>query len=307
MKRGTAVCLAAVAASGILLTMPAPGRGRGVHSLLDLAHAPAFAGLTWIVLRGGRAWLPRTPWRAGLTAWTLVVLFGGAMELVQGLTGRQPSWRDAGANALGAAAGLLGTAAAARGGPARPWRRAALIGGALALLAVPSAPPLLTLDDVARQGREMPRLASFERAAELARWDFRGCRAGRSGDHATDGAWGLRLDLEPGPFPSAVLDRPPRDWSGRDSLTFDAYLGPGPPLDLVVKVEDERHAPGAEDRFYRVVHLLPGARRVQIALSDVEQGPATRRLDLRRVARLELFAVDLPATRTVYLDDLRLR
>ncbi len=304
MTRGPLVCLLAALAVGVLLTVPVPSRGREVHALLDLAHAPTFGVLALIVLAAGRGRLPRSPRRAVLAAWAAVALFGGVMERAQALSGRHPSGHDALANALGAAAFLA--FAAARSAPTRGRRLARVVAGS-ALLIVPSAPPLLTLADVGWQARDLPRLASFERPTELSRWDFGDCRAARSRAHATDGAWSLRLELGPGPYPSATLTWPPRDWSGHDALTFDADLSPGPPLALVVKVEDMAPGRRAGDRFERVVRLRPGAQRVRFELSDVANAPAGRPLDLRRVGRLQFFAVDLRSPRVLYIDDVRLR
>ncbi|MCA1685435.1 MAG: VanZ family protein [Planctomycetia bacterium] len=218
MTRGTRTSLLAALAVGVLLTAPVPTRSRGVHALLDLAHAPVFGALALVVLRGGRAWLPRAPGPAGLAAWAVVVLFGAVMEFAQALSGRHPSWHDALANAMGAGA-FLGFAAA-RAAPTLRSRSTAAAAGA-ALLAVPSAPPLATLADVAWQARDVPRLASFERPTELSRWEFAGSRAARSRGHATDGAWSLWLELGTGRYPAA----PPRRAAGPDR-TFRRRPGP---------------------------------------------------------------------------------
>jgi len=304
MRIGPATCLTAVAAVGLLLAVPIPSGSREVRALLDLGHAPAFALLAPAVLYGGRAWWPRSPALAGLTAWALVVLFGGAMEIAQTFSGRHASWVDAAADAAGAAASLAWIAS--RGVPAGP-RRYAAAGSAVALLALPGVAPLLVLADAGWQAWDRPRLASFERFTELSRWDFRGCLASRSREHATDGGRSLRLELGPGEYPSASLSWPDRDWSGRSALTFDAFLTPGPPLDLVVKVQCQGMGARFEDRFHRTVRLYPGPQRVRVALADVVRVPSGRRFDLRRVDLLQLFAVDLRSPRVVYLDNLRLR
>lgn len=304
MRIGPATCLIALTAAGLFLAVPVPAGSREVQALLDMAHAPTFGLLAAAVLHGGRAWLPRSTVTAGLTAWVLVVLFGGAMEVVQSFSGRHASWGDAAANAAGAAASLVWLAS--RGVPSGP-RRYALVAAAPALLALPCVAPLLTLADVGWQAWDRPRLASFERPTELSRWGFVDCLAARSREHATDGVRSLRLRLGPGLYPSATLTWPDRDWSGHAALTFDAYLEAGPPLDLVVKVRCQGMGDRFEDRFHRTVRLHPGPQRVRVVLADVARVPSGRPFDLRRVERFELFAVDLPSPRVVYLDDLRLR
>ncbi len=304
MRVGPTTCLITVGVAGLFLAVPIPSGSREVQALLDMAHAPTFALLAAAVFHGGRPWLPRSTAAAGVTAWALVVLFGGAMEVAQVFSGRHASWADAAANAAGAAASLAWLGA--RGVPAGP-RRHALAAAAAALLAAPCVPPLLTLADAGWQAWDRPRLASFERRTELSRWRFADCRAARSREHATDAGWSLWLELGPGRYPSATLWWPYRDWSGHAELTFDVFVSPGPPLDLVVKVQGEGMGDRFEDRFHRTVRLHPGPQSVRVALEDVARVPSGRPFDLRRVDRFELFAADLRSPRVVYLDNLRLR
>ena len=55
------------------------------------------------------------------------------------------------------------------------------------------------------------------------------------------------------------------------------------------------------------VPLRPGPNRTRIALSEVERAPDGRRLDLRRIRRLQFFTVDPSGPRTLYFDGIRLR
>ena len=61
--------------------------GRAAGALLDLAHAPIFGLLALAVLGIIRPRLTRSSSRAILVTWALVVLLGGATELIPGLTG----------------------------------------------------------------------------------------------------------------------------------------------------------------------------------------------------------------------------
>jgi hypothetical protein len=159
---------------------------------------------------------------------------------------------------------------------------------------------------VARQRLHPARLGTFEDALELDRWSFDHSRGERSREHATEGRFALRVELQPGRYPGAGLISPPPDWSAYSRLRGDVFVEGEAPLALRVKVEDERHTHQLSDRFQRVLTLPPGATHLEILLEDVAQSPQGRRLDLRHVAQLRFFAVDLGAPRVFFIDNLAL-
>ena len=61
------------------------------------------------------------------------------------------------------------------------------------------------------------------------------------------------------------------------------------------------------DRYHRTVPLTPGPNHTRIALSEVERAPDGRRLDLRRIRRLQFFTVGPSGPRTLFFDGIRLR
>ncbi len=289
---------------GGLLVIPLPSHGREIKCLLDLAHAPVFGFLAIMVLTAFRGRLGRVTALGSLGIWLLIVLFGAAIELIQGQTGRQPSWADIRANALGSAAMLIGYTTAQA---ASRWVRLARWAIAAAVFAIPSIPPLIILVDSAIQHAQMPQLASFEQPLELSRWEFQECKATRSREHATDGVWSLRLALGDGLYPGATLVDPVRDWSGYRSLELDIFLEASRPLDLEVKVEDKQHRGGQQDRFQCGLRLSPGPNHAKILLSEVEHGPNGRIIDLRQIKKLQLFTVDDPSQAVIYLDLIKLK
>ncbi len=106
--------LAAVFALFLLL-IPLKTTGRVGNSLVDLCHGPLFA-----LLAGTLAWtfLHRTSrrpvWLWALGIWGVCSAWGLIGEGLQHFVGRQPSWHDASANALGADCGRLLHAASTR-------------------------------------------------------------------------------------------------------------------------------------------------------------------------------------------------
>jgi VanZ family protein len=279
--------------AGSLTIVPVP-RSRVLEAVFDLAHAPAFLLVAVFLWTALHRW---PPWIRGVLVLASAGALGVAIEVAQGLVGRQASRQDVVADVLGAVAGV---AWAARG--ALPARRLAAAAIALAAVAAASRRPVATLADVRRQRGEMPSLGSFESEAELLRWRAREATMARSPEHATDGASSLRLDLRPGEYPGVALAHPVPDWSGHAELIFDVHLDPGPPIALTVKVEDAAFRREHADRFQTILNVQPGAQQLRIPLSHIARGPRGRDLDLTRVARLAFFCHRLDAPRTLFLD-----
>jgi hypothetical protein len=158
------------------------------------------------------------------------------------------------------------------------------------------------LIDVIWQWWDAPLVASFERPTELSRWNWQNCRVEPTPAGATDGHSALRVDLLPGRYPGLRMIHPLPDWSRYQRLLIDVQLVDGPPLNIVVKIEDREHNYETEDRFQQVVQLVPGAQRIDIDLSAVANSPRERRMDMRRISTLSLFTVNLKSARTIYVD-----
>lgn len=294
--------LFALCLTGALMA-PISDVGRATAAVMNLGHAPAFGLLALIVHRLLARDRAAPSFATALMAWAIVVTLGAGAEWLQTAIGRRAGWHDIGANALGAAAFLIFE----RGYPSGArLTRIGAIAASLALLALASAAPSATLVDVIRQRREMPRVASFEHELELSRWNFKSADATRSTEHATDGRWSLRVDLLPGRYPGAGLVWPYADWAGYDEIRFDAYLDPGPPLPLILKIQDEGHNHLGEDRFQRRTMLQPGSTTVSVRLADVTSAPRGRNMDLSRIQFVQWFTVRLDTARTLYLDNVRL-
>jgi VanZ family protein len=301
MKRAAVILVAILALAALLVPLPADSRLD--RALMDLVHAPLFALLAaglYVLLGGSRVGGPIS---RGASAFLVVTLFGALAELGQALTGRSASWADLAADACGAAAGIALAAA---------WssrERAAQVGLVLlglAGLGLGVYRGSATIADVYRQHAELPRLASFERQRELDRWYPHEAYGWRMGQHATEGDWSLELQLLPGQYPGITLWCPPPDWSIYESLALDVALDQGPPLDLVVKIQDRRHNNDYRDRFNGMFHLQPGKQTLRISLADVQSAPDSRLMRLDEIAALSLFVIDLGVPRKIWIDNIRL-
>jgi hypothetical protein len=81
------------------------------------------------------------------------------------------------------------------------------------------------------------------------------------------------------------------------------------PVRLTCKIHDHRHDVSGyryHDRFNRSYLIQEGWNRIRVPLKDVEDAPSGRKMDLKQITGFHLFAVSLPAPRTLYLDTLTL-
>lgn len=291
----------AVALVGLLF-MPLPTGGRLLHNVADLAHGPLFAGAAaWLFTALCRRTTLAAP-AAAAVCWGTLTGFGCVVEMLQPLVGRHASITDIWANACGALAGILW--AYGRSVAMSRWRFAIRAAGC-GMLVLSMLYPLRFLTDAALQVYEMPSLASFERSSELAHWAWQESRVKRTRQHVTDGSWALRIDMQPGVYPGVEMV-PAANWSSYRELTIDVHLDGGPALPLVVKITDAQHNFEYDDRFHHTARLNPGEHQIRIPLVDITFGPKSRRLDLRHVATLSLFTVDLQVQRTITIDRIRL-
>jgi len=303
------VGLAAAIAACLALFLIAPDVPRDLRSLIhfyDFGHVPLFALIALLAdafLRSTAAARPaiRSPLRRRLLLLGGCVAVGVAVEIAQGLTGRDMESSDVLRDAAGAVSGLLAiTAWEIR---ARP-RRALL---PLALAAMPALvaflPVGLALLDERRGLTELPVLADFETPGQLSRFTWQDCRPElvEAGDgHA------VRVRLLPGRYPRFGLRFFPRDWRGSAALSFTCVNPSASPFRLVIRVDDEHHDGAFGDRFTTSRILPPGRTTVVLPLEAIAAGPRRRRLDLGAVRSLILYGVNLKTPQDLVVDDFRL-
>ena len=301
----------------LALLLPLPPLPRVGRAILDLGHAPAFAVVTFLLFQMVCRLRPATTWPTLVSISLLMIVFGCASEIVQSQTGRGLSLKDAIADTLGVVAGACWIV---RGRLTRPGIRTLLSLASVGLLCIPSVRPVMIFVDDIRQQSEMPILASFESEIELSRWLIREGQMSRTHKSVTDGVWALRVDLVPGEYPGVTMIWPTADWSAYDELVFDVTIPERDakgemaviadedrkPLTLILKVEDTNHNGEYEDRFHRALELKPGRHEIRVALSEIEIAPRSRALDLRDVARIQLFLNNPKQARTLFLDHFRL-
>ena len=297
-RQRAAILLALPALLSLLLFVTIPGDGLWHKVLLDASHGPIFAAIAVLLLLLQPAHV-RDGWRAQATAFGAAVALGGLIEILQTLGHRPGSWFDLMTDAVGAATGLAiwRWHRAARshgrsrdGGEGRGWALAFALAG----IAIVAWPPLQAVQAYARRGAEFPVLADFESARSPVFVETQGSSAAvvelpapwsqRPGERA------LRVAYRDGEPRAVQVVEPSRDWRGYSRIAVDLTNPGDSELRLTLRIFDAAHDMDYRDRFNLPVAVPPRTRTtVRVALAAVEAAPASRRMDLGRVADVMLF------------------
>ena len=276
--------------------------GSPVYQLYGFAHLAFF-----MLMALGLSMLPDLAQRPFIQQFFLimsaVLLVGGIIELIQPHFGRTASWRDLGIDLLGGLLGIMFLAPA----------RHSLSRGCLAfgqIIAVTVAVmvfygPIVTFWDMRQASRQFPMLGDFETRLETRRWSSGEIDKGI----ARHGEGSLRVFLDTQKYSGTTLLRSFGDWRGYSSFAFSLYNPDPDSLLITVSIRDEEHfRRGGEyhDRFNRVFTVEQGWSDVHIPISDIENAPSARRLELNHLSEVVIFTVDPPAPRVMYLDYVRL-
>ncbi len=306
----------------------APEFSRFWSAFFDAGHTALF-GVIALAVHGWLAGTAGTPARGApavpgasaprasrfLAAFAITVILGAATEVLQTLQARgDPSIADLLRDTAGASAFLLLAWAAPRrlGQSFRParWRAMAAV-AALVLLVAAGWTLLLTSARYVARNHAYPTLFALDGSWWEA--SFIDLEGNRLTPGALDPPEGTperrrfaRLDLRPNLYSGVVFEEPYPDWTGRDYLTITIISELDAPLPMAIRVHDAAHDQRYRDRFNRRLTVVPGVNRVRIPIEEVRNAPDRRRMDLRRIRGVLLFAYDLRKPVHLFLGPLRL-
>jgi hypothetical protein len=325
MRSRTIQTAAAVAGVAALLSLPfvihLPSDKAWLRVCLDGSHGPIFAAVAVIIavwlraraeLRGvGAAW---PAWAISVQALLATVAIGIAVEFLEVLQNRPPSVFDVMTDTAGAAAGLalwlLWTRPRQGGGAARDrdvrWTLVAIF---LAAVTFVAWRPMQAAAAYAQRMAQFPVLAQFERERDLYFVTPDGAATGiaelpapwaqRPGERA------LRLAFDAARPPAVQIVEPSPDWRGHSVVAADLTNPGDTEIRLVFRILDATHDWSHADRFNLPLALPPRTRTtVRVALDAVESAPASRRMDMARIANVMLFGRDNPAAGELYVSRL---
>ncbi len=302
-QRMQLLALAGAAGVAPLLFIGGPDWASGpvYRSVWNLGHIGLFALLTYAL----KPWHWLSGWRLWLATTGLVLLLGILIEWFQSGTDRQADWHDILRNLLGVWLVLAWVPVFSRN--SRTYGPSWLLPVVTALLL------LFELGDTgsvaARQwqvNHQLPLLYDFRNENPDPFWSGNPVPSDR---HTANHPQSLKIELGTETFSGISLDNLPADWRGYEQLTITLFNPSQEPLQLTLRINDLAHDRGDNaygDRFNTRLLLDTGFNTFTLSLDDVRDAPADRVMDMANVRRLGLFAVRLPAPRTVYLSDLRL-
>ena len=248
-----------------------------LETLFDWMHVPVFAFVAIGLFHALGKWRPNV--NKAILAFLACILLAVLSEAAQIPTSRDASWADIISNITGAAIGLLAIPTMTRRVRLKVLSRVL----AFALLVVSCLPLMRVSADYVERNSVFPVIYN-------GHWPMR---------EEFISLHGTAIDFR-NLYP---------DWTDYQTLVVDIEVQSAKPYPLTIRVHDTQHLRGSQprsDRFVRSFILDPGRNVINILLSEIENGPETRSLDLSRVDGLVLYSTEEPRQHSVRLHQIRL-
>lgn len=293
-----ATLIAIAALLSLLLFVSVPGQGLWYRVSLNASHAPIFAVVAVLVL------LMHDPAKRSdpvgyVNAFFVAVGLGILIEILQTMAHRPGQPFDVMTDAAGAAAGLgvwalveqRRSGAAERQAAGGPWWPLAI---ALTGITLVAWQPLHAARAYAERAAQFPTVAQFREPRDLTFVTTDGADvdivdlpspwAQRAGERA------LRLGFDEHRAPAVQVVEPSPDWRGYSVIAADLTNPTDEEVGLTLRIHDATHDWSHEDRLNLPVVLAPRTRTtIRVALTEVQAAPASRPMDLGRIANVMLF------------------
>lgn len=271
-----------------VLFSPSWGNWLWLRTLHDFAHGPVFGFIAIVMLMAQRHRAVGEARTHYLVAIAVAVFLGGATELIQWFTYRDPSWKDFRTDVIGVAAFV--SCYALFDSRIAHLRRALmpLVAITLSVLLWPVA---VTAHAYYERNRAFPLIFDLNRGIGMY---FITTRQVNTRIETMPAPWSsesaLRVDFLPGKWQGIELREPPSDWREFDELLVDLVNPTSETLRVVVRVDDEQHNWKYADRYNGNFDIASNSRAaLRIPIEEIRTAPKTRELDLGRVARVVVF------------------
>lgn len=272
----------------------------------DLGHILFFSIFSYLILLNWPKSLHTTFLRQNIFVIFIVICLGGLVELAQTGSVRAPDIMDLIRDIIGCLVALSFWAPARKTISKARLRIWQAISAALVAMAFF---PLTTaiLDEITAL-KQFPVLADFESRFEIDRWtgdaDF-------SIDHETyyHGKASLKVELNTSLYSGVGLKYFPENWQHYNELQLSIFNPDSEPIKLICRIHDRQHTRGLqlyEDRFNRKFYVSTGWNLIKIQLKEIENAPDKRKMTLKQIQGLGIFAISLSKPRIVYVDYIRL-
>lgn len=115
-----------------------------------------------------------------------------------------------------------------------------------------------------------------------------------------------RLTLYPARYPGLALIEPVADWTGYAYLSFHIYSENPESRTLTLRIHDRQHNWRYDDRFNTKLTVAPGDNAFRVPLAQVRTAPRNRKMDMKAIVNLMIFAVEPEQSLQFYLSNIRL-
>lgn len=169
-------------------------------------------------------------------------------------------------------------------------------------------PVSLVLADEFRASRQFPILSNFESDLELSRW-LSDEPFIRSEKHVIQGKSALQIIFGTQKYSSVSLRHFPGDWTNYQYLKYHLFYLENDTLNFSCLIHDELHTRGAQannDRFIQRCSLVNGWNEIAIPLEHVKNSLKTRKMNMSKIRGVDIYTIQLPEPKKVYLDYVRL-
>ena len=278
---------------------------RHFKTVWNLGHILFFSLLPYYVFTQLK-WLQGRFGRQRLMTMAVAIVIGILIEFVQHNFHRTPDAGDVFRDIIGGMVALFFLL------PGRKHIRKKLLRlfqvATFCLVAVQAYPVIVAVSDELVAWDQFPVLSDFETPWEIQRWHG---NADISIDNSINlnGMHSLKVQLKTTRYSGVYLFYFPRNWAKAKSFQFSICN----PSDRVIRMtcrindgEHDRRSNRYEDRFNRQFRFSKGWTTITIPISDIENAPKGRKMDLKDITGVGFFVSKLTQPRVVYIDDVKL-
>jgi hypothetical protein len=313
------VLLAGIASLFIIFfTLKMPGSTYFWNEFENSGHAPLFGILSLFILEIMLVSSPRSAkkrWVYYLLAFFITAVFGAATEFIQRYTHGDPDIHDwirdiAGAGAFLGLFAIYDSKRISAQSKIGPYKYIIIILAILIMLAT-FVPLALVSEAYIQRNQKFPTIMGFDSYWDrkfLVTQDVQLVSADPppGWTNPPKGHVGM-VTFMPSQYPGFANTEPYPDWSNREKLSANIFSEYDTTITLVLRIHDAHYDYSIEDCYNTEIKIAPGLNLITIPLADVEQGPKSRHMNMKRITNLAIFTVNPPKPITLYLGKFYLR
>ena len=175
----------------------------------------------------------------------------------------------------------------------------------LLLVAAQLIPVGLALIDERQARCAFPVLSDFQTVFQLNRWRGSAERTIVKIPETRKNS-AMQVTFSTAKYSGVSLKYFPGKWDGYNNLELRAFNPSAKSFRITCRIHDARHNQQYKDRFNHSFEVHSGWNLITINLDNVRQAPDKREMDLDQIRSIGIFTVQLPESREMIIDDLRL-